>query len=464
MNKTVSNESEKSPRSPTYDKTSLKRFISQAKGSLLGLALGDALGTTLEFKTKDSYQPLTDMVGGGPFRLEAGQWTDDTSMALCLAESLLAVGEHNAEDQMQRYIRWRDLGENSVTGTCFDIGNTVSSAINKYLASGNANAGSCEPHTAGNGSLMRFAPVAIFFSPVKNVSLKELLNNAKESSIVTHAEKRTVEGCQIMAWLMYSIFNGEERKSTLFNGLSNAFSDLSSDMERIVSGSFLNKNRDQIKGTGFVVDSLEAALWCFANSDNFEEGALLAANLGDDADTTAAIYGQLAGAFYGIEQLPEHWLRKLAWRDKLEQTAEFLALTPPFSQLQDIMNDFKSVSNKSDDSRSQLHMPRELRKDIYRFNMVLNYTGLEDEIRAPYEVIQRFDYLECLRYITALMRGEKFGPGGISSMERSGDIALWVQRLTELYALQAEERDQRDDRNNDGKWSAPMESKKLQKH
>jgi ADP-ribosylglycohydrolase len=464
MNKAVRNESEKSPRSPTYDNTSLNRFISKAKGSLLGLALGDALGTTLEFKTKDSYQPLTDMVGGGPFRLEAGQWTDDTSMAICLAESLLAVGEHNAEDQMVRYHRWREFGENSVTGKCFDIGNTVSAAIDEYLASGNANAGSRDPHTAGNGSLMRFAPVAIFFSPVKNVSLKELLNNAKESSIVTHAEQRTVEGCQIMAWLMYSIFNGEESKTSLFRGLSSAFSDLSSDMDRIVSGSFLNKTRNEIRGTGFVVQSLEAALWCFANSDNFEEGALLAANLGDDADTTAAIYGQLAGAFYGVEQLPEYWLRKLAWRDKLENIAESLALTPPLSQLQGIMDEFKSVlSSNNDGCRSQFHITDEIRENIYRFNMVVNYSGLEDEISDPYEIIQRFNYLECLRYITKLIRGEKYAPEMISNKERNGDIALWAQRLTELYALQAKERYLRDDRNGEGKWSAPMSSKAVSK-
>ncbi|PKH03106.1 hypothetical protein CXF72_07930 [Psychromonas sp. MB-3u-54] len=443
-NEWVKNESEKEADSPTYDEALRAKFISKAKGSLLGLALGDALGTTLEFKAKDSYQPLTDMVGGGPFRLEAGQWTDDTSMALCLADSLLAVGRHNAEDQMQRYKKWRDLGENSVTGICFDIGNTVSAAIDKYSATKDANAGSQEAYSAGNGSLMRLAPVAIFYSPVKKVELAELLDKARLSSIVTHAEARAIEGCQIMAWLLFQIFDGEQSKVSLFKGLAVAFTDpnidLSTDMEKIVAGSFLKKERSQIRGTGFVVDSLEAALWCFANSDSFEQGALLAANLGDDADTTAAIFGQLAGAFYGIEQLPEHWLRKLAWRDKLEQTAEFLALTPPFSQLQDIMNDFKSVlSNKSDDSRSQVHMPRELRKDIYRFNMVLNYTGLEDEIRDPYEVIQRFNYLECLRYITALMRGEKLSAGGITRKERSGDIALWVQRLTELYAFRPHE-------------------------
>ncbi len=239
-------------------------------------------------------------------------------MALCLADIFLALGRHDAEDQMKRYKRWWDSGENSVTGKCFDIGNTVSAAIEKNVATKDANAGSQEDHTAGNGSLMRLAPVAIFYSPTKNVELTELLNKARLSSITTHAEQRAIEGCQIMAWLLFQIFDGEQSKASLFKGLSVAFTELSWDMEQIVSGSFLKKSREQIKGTGFVVDSLEAALWCFANSDSFEQGALLAANLGDDADTTAAIFGQLAGAFYGVEQLPEHWVSKLAWRDKLE--------------------------------------------------------------------------------------------------------------------------------------------------
>ena len=303
-----------------------EKFMAQAKGSLLGLALGDALGTTLEFRPKDSYKHITDIVGGGPFNLKAGQWTDDTSMALCLAESLLAKGQHNSKDQIRRYERWKNLGENSVTGVCFDIGNTVSSAIHKYMATGNPNAGSENPNSAGNGSLMRFAPVAIFFSPTKSIPLNELMENSKKSSIVTHAEKRAIEGCQVMGWLMHSIFNDPNiEKLQLFKGLMLAFPKLSDDMRKITSGSYLTKNRDQIRGTGFVVDSLEAALWCFANSEDFEKGALLAANLGDDADTTAAIYGQLAGAFYGIEGLPKHWLKKLAWRCKIENIAKDLA-------------------------------------------------------------------------------------------------------------------------------------------
>lgn len=300
-------------------------FVSRAKGAMLGLALGDALGTTLEFKSKDSYAPLTDMVGGGPFRLNAGEWTDDTSMALCLAESLLAVGDHDAQDQIERYLRWREEGENSVKGYCFDIGNTVSSAINRYLDIGDPNAGIEESYTAGNGSLMRLAPVAIFFSTVKGVSKETLFAMAEASSVVTHAEQRAIQGCQIMAHLMDKVFHGERDKAVLFASLEAQFAHVHEDFFSLVSGAFVTKSRDEINGTGFVVDALEAALWCFAHSDNFAEGALLAANLGDDADTTAAIYGQLAGAFYSLEGLPSDWLAKLAWREKIEAYGEQLS-------------------------------------------------------------------------------------------------------------------------------------------
>lgn len=306
--------------------TKAARFTAQAQAAFLGLALGDALGTTLEFKSKDSYAPLTDMVGGGPFRLNPGEWTDDTSMALCLAESLLAVGDHDAKDQIERYFRWREQGENSVKGYCFDIGNTVSSAIDRYLDIGDPNAGSEEAYTAGNGSLMRLVPVVIFFSTVKGYSLSALLEMSAASSVVTHAEQRAVQGCQIMAYLIDKVFNGCDDKSVLFGSLAAQFSHVHSDFSSLVSGAFLSKSRDEINGTGFVVDALEAALWCFAHSDDFAEGALLAANLGDDADTTAAIYGQLAGAFYSLDGLPQDWLEKLAWREKITDLGRQLAL------------------------------------------------------------------------------------------------------------------------------------------
>ncbi len=134
------------------------------RGCLLGLAAGDALGTTLEFKRPGTFEPIGDMVGGGPFGLQPGQWTDDTSMALCLATSLIECGGFDAADQMQRYVRWWHEGYLASTGSCFDIGNTVSGALSRFVRHGDLYAGSTDPHTAGNGSLMRLAPVPMYFA------------------------------------------------------------------------------------------------------------------------------------------------------------------------------------------------------------------------------------------------------------------------------------------------------------
>ncbi|MGD9975636.1 MAG: ADP-ribosylglycohydrolase family protein, partial [Desulfatirhabdiaceae bacterium] len=134
------------------------------QGCLMGLAAGDALGTTVEFKSPGSFSPLTDIVGGGPFDLDKGQWTDDTSMALCLAESLVKCGTFNARDQMERYTRWWKDGYLSSNGQCFDIGNTVSQALRQYARTGDPFSGATDPYSAGNGSLMRLAPVPLFYA------------------------------------------------------------------------------------------------------------------------------------------------------------------------------------------------------------------------------------------------------------------------------------------------------------
>ena len=133
------------------------------RGSLLGLACGDAVGTTVEFMPRGSFTPVADMVGGGPFNLKPGQWTDDTSMALCLAESLLRKGGFDAKDQMGRYLNWWKWGYLSATGDCFDIGMTVREALAIYEQNGDPFAGSTHPYSAGNGSMMRLAPVVLFF-------------------------------------------------------------------------------------------------------------------------------------------------------------------------------------------------------------------------------------------------------------------------------------------------------------
>jgi len=140
------------------------------RGCLVGLAVGDALGTSVEFQRRGTFEPITDMVGGGPFGLEPGEWTDDTSMALCLAASLVEKGTFDARDQMQRYCRWRDSGYQSSNGLCFDIGATVASALRRYGATDDPFAGSDDPETAGNGCIMRLAPVPMFYFPDENAA------------------------------------------------------------------------------------------------------------------------------------------------------------------------------------------------------------------------------------------------------------------------------------------------------
>jgi len=135
--------------------------IDRARGALLGLAVGDALGTTIEFQPRDSYPKQTEMTGGGPFNLEAGQWTDDTSMALALADSLIAHPLFDATDLMDRFVRWRTKGEYSCNGKCFDIGITTAEALSRYREDGNPFAGATDEESAGNGSLMRLSPVAL---------------------------------------------------------------------------------------------------------------------------------------------------------------------------------------------------------------------------------------------------------------------------------------------------------------
>jgi len=131
------------------------------RGAMLGLAVGDALGTTLEFSPPGSFTPIDDIIGGGPFRLAPGAWTDDTSMALCLAESLSECGGFDAADQMRRYVRWYREGHMSSTGGCFDIGNTTRAALQRFEDTGDPWCGSKDPRTAGNGSIMRLAPVVL---------------------------------------------------------------------------------------------------------------------------------------------------------------------------------------------------------------------------------------------------------------------------------------------------------------
>lgn len=297
----------------TLPDTSDAAIKDRAKGALLGLAMGDAVGTTLEFSLRDQHPPLSDMIGVGPFKLMPGQWTDDTSMALALADSLIAHDDVNAHDLMARFVQWYEEGMYSCTGRCFDIGITTRQALLRYKTSGDPIAGSVDPYSAGNGSLMRLAPVAIRYFDNR----AKLKDAAALQSRTTHAAPEAVDACVAFAELLADAIAGA-RKSEILNC---RHVDGAQGMAQILAGSWRGKARAAIKSSGYVLHSLEAAIWSTGRTAKFEDAVLLAANLGDDADTTAAITGQLAGAIYGQASLPSHWLKRLAWADKIENMA-----------------------------------------------------------------------------------------------------------------------------------------------
>ncbi len=293
-------------------------LLDRFRGCLLGLAVGDAVGTSVEFKPRGSFDPVTDMTGGGPFGLPAGAWTDDTSMALCLATSLIEKNGFDAKDQMERYLRWYQEGYLSSTGKCFDIGITTRMALHNFQKTGNPFSGSTDPRTAGNGSIMRLAALPMFYYP----DLKSIMHFASQSSRTTHAALECLEACQILAGVIYRAFEGRNKQNVL---VERDLLPLTSETLKEVSyGDYFEKAASQIQGTGYVVQSLEAALWSFWTTDNFEAATLKAVNLGDDADTTAAVCGQVAGAFYGESGIPQHWLKKLVMRDEISSLAEQL--------------------------------------------------------------------------------------------------------------------------------------------
>ena len=294
------------------------------RGCLLGLAAGDAVGTTVEFTSPGAFPPVTDMAGGGPFGLRPGEWTDDTSMALCLAESLIERRGFDAADQMDRYVRWRDEGHLSSNGRCFDIGTTVNSALRRFQRTGEAFAGSTDPQSAGNGSIMRLAPVPMAYA----VDPQRAIAMSAESSRTTHGAQTCVDACRYLGGLIVGALRGDAKEALLapyYHPTGRWDMDaFHPEIAAIAGGSFARRSPPAIRGTGDVVQSLEAALWAFHRSLTFEEGCLLAVNLGEDADTTAAVYGQLAGAHYGDQGIPTRWRDTLAHRDLIVSFADRL--------------------------------------------------------------------------------------------------------------------------------------------
>jgi ADP-ribosylglycohydrolase len=249
------------------------------RGCLLGLAIGDALGTTLEFSKPGSFTPIKDIMGGGPFHLKRGEWTDDTSMALCLAESLITKKGFDPIDQMERYLKWYQEGHLSSNGTCFDIGITTLSSLVKFKESREPYCGPTDEYTAGNGSLMRLAPVPLFYA--NNPELAIMMSG--ESSRTTHQAPVAIDACRYLGSLITGLIaeknssSNNDRKEEILSPFYSPIEGywnkcpLDSTLTDVINGSFKRLRPPDIKGSGYVLKTLEAALWAFYSSNTFED-------------------------------------------------------------------------------------------------------------------------------------------------------------------------------------------------
>jgi len=248
-------------------------------------------------------------------------------MALCLAESLLACKGFDAKDQMERYVSWWREGHLSSTGECFDIGLTVAAALSSYMASGEPFSGSEAPDTAGNGAIMRLAPVVLYFFP----SVTDIQHFVVESTRTTHAAPEALDCSRLLGHILTNALAGSSKDAVLNADVLHL---TSAKVSAIASGGYRSKPSTAISGSGYAVASLEAALWCFHTTTSFESAVLQAVNLGDDADTTAAIVGQIAGAHYGALAIPVSWRERLHMSRQIERAAHELGRANCAAQLE----------------------------------------------------------------------------------------------------------------------------------
>jgi ADP-ribosyl-[dinitrogen reductase] hydrolase len=293
------------------------------RGTLIGLAIGDALGAAVEFAPPGSFLEVSGFRAGGPHGLEPGEWTDDTSMALALADSIASVG-WDLGDQAQRYVSWWRTGVYSVNGRVFDIGITTCAALKRFRETRDPRrSGDSSSRSSGNGSIMRLGPVPAAYARLLPAQLPELVERLVESSLPTHASPQCLSACAYLGIVLCGLIHGLPREQVLsaewdcLRQLENCLA-LHPEVREVAEGSFGRRAPPQIQGSGYVVKSLEAALWAFHDAADFRQAVLRAVNLGDDADTTGAVCGQLAGAYWGESGIPEEWLGQLRGRDQID--------------------------------------------------------------------------------------------------------------------------------------------------
>ena len=315
--------------------------LDKCKAAILGLIVGDALGVPVEFESRSSIKenPITDMMGYGTHNQPPGTWSDDSSMVIATVEWLgeMKNNHPNYALLMDKFSNWLRYGDYTPYGEVFDCGISTNTAILNYRKGMEPlECGGKSEWENGNGSLMRILPVALYCAErlaTDEMDAREFIYNL---SALTHAHLRSKIGCLIYSKLIADLLWVQDKdkveivKNSIF--ICKKYFDSIDDKDVIVESEkyarlwnmskFLKMEEDNIKSSGYVVDTLEAATWCFLNTDNYKDCVLKAVNLGDDTDTVAAVAGGLAGVYYGIEEIPEEWIYLLPKKEWIVELIE----------------------------------------------------------------------------------------------------------------------------------------------
>lgn len=293
---------------------------------IFGFAIADAVGVPAEFKSRSTLRirPITDMIGYGTHNQPEGTWSDDTSMTIATMDSINECNELNYHDMMKKFTEWESEAKYTATGEFFDIGISTSSAIHNYLRGIKpTKCGGIGVRDNGNGSLMRILPIILYLHE-QDLSYDEETRIINECSSLTHGHEISKMGCRVYADYIKSLLDGNSKEDALENISMIDYSDYYSletinYYKRIIDGSVIELPEQSIKSSGFVVDTLEASIWCTHNTKDYKSSILKAVNLGDDTDTVGAITGSIAGLLYGYENIPKNWRDKLKGNDYLMQ-------------------------------------------------------------------------------------------------------------------------------------------------
>ncbi|MEJ5103471.1 ADP-ribosylglycohydrolase family protein [Chryseobacterium sp. MYb328] len=304
----------------------------KVKAGIMGVCIGDALGVPVEFKNREYLKqfPVTEMQEFGSHNQPKGTWSDDSSLTLCLAEEL--TKGYNLEKIGQSFVKWVKYGHWTAHGRLFDIGGTTREAITRLIKGESARfSGNIFEEDNGNGSLMRILPLAFYLENEENI--EKIYQTVKEVSTITHGHFRSVFACFIYVIFAIQLIK-EKNKTEAYTHIQNLVLEYAEKQwfslneielfQKILKNDISGYPEDEIGGSGYVLHSLEASLWCFLNSESYSEAVLKAVNLGEDTDTTGAITGGLAGIYYGFENIPQEWVNELVKKDDIEKLCEKL--------------------------------------------------------------------------------------------------------------------------------------------